>query len=361
MTKQRLAQPKKILMLAAITMLSPARDVCHAQTASQGTSTAGSPAKIFLNFDEVGTTADPSQLIDTLKERFKNRVAQRAYRFGFERRVDLPEYERIERTVFISAHPAAKVSEVIKLIAIVKRTDASPVQMPIEVEPAAVRRLRLKSDWFIGPTFKPHPLTLVASLNQPDGFIDKPITGGIDVSLLGPMVGVDGSKVKDKTLLVIKIQKDGTYTLDDTSVAKAQLEPAIRRLLKTALSPDRALLINADSNMTYASVIDVAYAAKAAGVSLVFLPIRAQRIEWQEQGISFVLPEYWTKDWSEQSSQRWKGTDAQFSIDFGERLEDSVPQREFQELYDRQLQTSTGKPFGITRFVEVDGVKGLVC
>jgi biopolymer transport protein ExbD len=360
MTKQQLAQLKIPLMLAAITILSSARDVCHAQTASQGTSTAGSPAKIFLNFDEAGTTADPSRLIDTLKERFKQRLEQRAYRFGMERRADLLEFDRIERTVFVSAPPATKISDVTKLIAIVKGTEASPVQVPIEVEPATVRRLRLKSDWFIGPTFKPQPLTLVASLNQPDSYIDTPITGGISISLVGPMLNIDGAAVKDNTLLVVNISKDGAYVLDGKAVAKAQLENDIRNRMKNELPPDRALLINADSNMAYASAIDVAYAAKATGASLVFLPIGAQKIDWQEQGISFVLPEYWTKDWSEQSFQSWKGMDAQFSIGFGERLEDSVPQRDFQEMYDRHLKTSTGKPFEITRFVELEGVKGLL-
>lgn len=332
----------------------------YAQAPSRDQLLPSVPAKIFLNFDEAGTTTDPSQLITILKERFKQRLEQRAYRFGMERRADLPEFDRIERTVFVTAPPAARVSEVTKLIAIVKGTQASPVQIPIEVERATARKLRMKSNWVVGPTYKPYPLLLVTSINQPDGFIDKAITGGIDVSLLGPMAHLDGSAVNDNTLLVVNISKDGAYVLDGKAVAKAQLENVIRNRMKSALPPDRALLINADSNMTYASVIAVAYAAKAAGASLVFLPVGAKKIEWQEQGTSFVLPEYWTKDWSEQSSQTWKGMDAQFSIYFGQRLEDSVPQRQFQEMYDRHVQTPTGKPFEITHFVELDGIKGLL-
>jgi biopolymer transport protein ExbD len=361
MTKRAPIRFKSIARTATISFLLFATfDAVYAQTSSTGSSSPGAPAKIFLNPDEAGTTVDPSPLFNTLKERFQQRKEQHAYAFGKELRVDLPESERIERTVFVSAPPATAISEVAKLIAIVKGTEANPVQLPIKVEPAILRRSRTKSNWFVGPTFKPQPLILVVSLNQPDDYIYKPIAGGISVSLLGPMAHLDGSAVKDNTLLVVNISKDGAYVLDGKPVAKTQLENVIRNRMKAELPPDRALLINPDSNMAYASAIDVAYAAKAAGASLVFLPIGAKKIEWQEQGTSFVLPEYWTKDGSEQGSQTWKGTDAEFSIYFGERLEDSVPQRQFQEMYDRHVQTPTGKPFEITDFVEVDGVKGLL-
>jgi biopolymer transport protein ExbD len=351
---------KTIVMLAATTIvLFAALNVCHAQTASQGTSTAGAPAKIFLNFDEAGTTADPSPLVSTLKERFKLRLEQRVYRFGFERRVDLPEYERIERTVFVSASPATKLSEVVKLIAIVKGTEANPVRVPIEVEPATARKLRLKSDWSIAPTYKPHPLILVASLNQPAGFLDKPVTGGIDVSLLGPIVSIDGAEVKDKTLVVVKVPKDGLYLVDENSVTKAQLEMAIRNRLKNALSLDRAVLMKADDNIAYASIADVAYAAKAAGASLVFLQTSAQKVQWKEQGISVQLPAGWS-DSSDEKTLRWKGMDGtRFTLDIGERLADSVPENEFQELHDRWLREKTN-PLEITRFIELDGIKGLL-
>ena len=361
MTKHAPIRFKMIARTATISFLLFATfDAVYAQTSSTGSSSPGAPAKIFLNSDEAGTTVDPSPLFKILKERFQQRKEQRAYAFGMELRADLPEYDRIERTVFVSPPAATAISEVAKLIAIVKGTEAKPVQLPIKVEPAILRRSRTKSNWFVGPTFKPYPLILMASLNQPDDFIDKPIAGGISVSLLGPMAHLDGSAVNDNTLVVVNISKDGAYVLDGKAVAKAQLENDIRNRMKSALAPDRALLINADSNMTYGPVLDVAYAAKAAGASLVFLPVGAKKIEWQEQGTSFVLPEYWTKDGSEQSSQTWKGMDAEFSIYFGERLEDSVPQRQFQEMYDRHVQTSTGKPFEITLFIELDGVKGLL-
>jgi biopolymer transport protein ExbD len=362
MTKQGLVQMKSILSWVMTIALLSALNCSYAQAPSRDQLPPGGQAKIFLNFDEAGTIADPLQLINTLKERFKLRLEQRVYRFGFERRVDLPEYERIERTVFVSASPATKLSEVVKLIAIVKGTEANPVQVPIEVEPATARRLRLKSDWSIAPTYKPHPLILVASLNQPAGFLDKPITGGIDVSLLGPMLNIDGSEVKDKTLLVVSIPKDGTYTLENTSVVKAQLETALRSRLKTTLPPDRALLIKADANIAFASVADVAYAVKAVGVSLIFLPGSVQEVHWEEQGIDFVLPDGWTRDeWGNERSQRWAGMDGtEFKLDLGEQLADSVPEKELQDFHDRRLRTARGKQFEITRFVEIGGIKGLL-
>lgn len=361
MTKRAPIRFKSIARTATISFLLFATFAAvYTQTSSTGPSSPGAPAKIFLNFDEVGTTVEPSPFFKIIKERFQQRKEQRAYALGMELRADLPEYDRIERTVFVSPPPATAISELAKLIAIVKSTEAKPVQLPIKVEPAILRRSRTRSNWFVGPTFKPSPLILMASLNKPDDFIDKPIAGGISVSLLGPMAHLDGSAVNDNTLLIVNISRDGSYVLDGKAVAKAQLENDIRNSMKSALRPDRALLINADSNMTYASVMDVASAAKAADAALVFLPIGAKKIQWQEQGTSFVIPEYWTKDASEQTSQTWKGMDAQFSIFFGERFEDSVPQGQFQDMYDRHVQTATGKPFEITDFVVLDGVKGLL-
>jgi hypothetical protein len=247
MTKRAPIRFKSIARTATISFLLFATfDPVYAQTSSTGSSSPGAPAKIFLNPDEAGTTVDPSPLFNTLKERFQQRKEQHAYAFGKELRVDLPESERIERTVFVSAPPATAIGEVAKLIAIVKGTEANPVQLPIKVEPAILRRLRTKSNWFVGPTFKPQPLILVVSLNQPDDYIYKPIAGGISVSLLGPMAHLDGSAVNDNTLLVVNISKDGAYVLDGKAVGKAQLENVIRNRMKSALPPDRALLINAD-------------------------------------------------------------------------------------------------------------------
>jgi biopolymer transport protein ExbD len=363
MTQQQPAHVKRILTSAAITtVLFAALNMCYAQTTAQSMATDGAPAKIFLNFDGAGTTADPSELVKSLKESFKNRLEQHAYRFGFERRLDLPESERIERTVFVSAPPATKLGEVIKLIAIVKSTKANPVQIPIEVEPATARRLRLKSDWSIGPTFRPHPLTLVVSLNQPDGFFDKPITGGIDVSLLGPFVSIDGEKVMDKTLVVVNVPRDGIYFMDESSLTKDQLEMAIQNRLKNAPTPDRAVLIKADENIAYFSIAAVAYAAKAAGASWIFLQTSAQKVQWKEQGISVQLSGAWTRDeWNDETTRAWRGMDgAQFKVYLGERLADSVPEGQLQEMHDRWLREKTGNPFEITRFLELNGIKGLL-
>jgi biopolymer transport protein ExbD len=63
---------------------------------------------------------------------FRARREQRAYKPGMETRTDLPEDERLERTVFVKAPRSLKYGDVVKVIDAIKGAGASPVGLQVD-------------------------------------------------------------------------------------------------------------------------------------------------------------------------------------------------------------------------------------
>ncbi|MDQ3063488.1 MAG: biopolymer transporter ExbD [Acidobacteriota bacterium] len=96
---------------------------------------------VALNFDstlrlnmegDLGTVQKTEKLIARLSEIFKQRTENRAYADGTEFRNDLPEAERIEKTVFIKAPRSIDYGSVIKIIDAVKIAGANPISLQID-------------------------------------------------------------------------------------------------------------------------------------------------------------------------------------------------------------------------------------
>src|ERR1700704_1829325 len=68
--------------------------------------------QLKLNQDAIGSVNDTGPLSQRLTQVFQQRKEQRAYRPGMETRTELPEEERIEKTVFVKAPRAAKYGDV---------------------------------------------------------------------------------------------------------------------------------------------------------------------------------------------------------------------------------------------------------
>jgi len=92
----------------------------------------GSDLQIKLNQDSMGSVNDPGQLAQKLTQVFAQRKEQRAYRVGMETRSDLPEDERIEKTVFVKAPRGTKYGDVVKVIDAIKGAGASPVGLQVD-------------------------------------------------------------------------------------------------------------------------------------------------------------------------------------------------------------------------------------
>ncbi len=88
--------------------------------------------QIKLNQDAMGSVNDPSALAAKLQQVFQQRKEQRAYKVGMESRSDVPEDQRIEKTVFVKAPRALKYGDVVKVIDAIKGAGASPVGLQVD-------------------------------------------------------------------------------------------------------------------------------------------------------------------------------------------------------------------------------------
>src|SRR5512138_2709312 len=88
--------------------------------------------QIKLNQDNMGSVNDTGPLSQRLAQVFQQRKEQRAYKVGMETRQDLPEEERIEKTVFVKAPRASKYGDVVKVIDAIKGAGASPVGLQVD-------------------------------------------------------------------------------------------------------------------------------------------------------------------------------------------------------------------------------------
>ena len=88
--------------------------------------------QIKLNQDSMGSVNDPSALAAKLQQVFQQRKEQRAFKVGMESRSDVPEDQRIEKTVFVKAPRALRYGDVVKVIDAIKGAGASPVGLQVD-------------------------------------------------------------------------------------------------------------------------------------------------------------------------------------------------------------------------------------
>ncbi len=92
----------------------------------------GSDLQLRLNQDDMGSVNDTGVLATRLSQVFQQRKETRAYKPGMETRADLPEDERIEKTVFVKAPRSLKYGEVVKVIDAIKGAGANPVGLQVD-------------------------------------------------------------------------------------------------------------------------------------------------------------------------------------------------------------------------------------
>jgi biopolymer transport protein ExbD len=335
---------------------------------SNSSSKATPPAKVRLNVDDMGMSNDTAKLNKTLIEIFQQRRKNYAYKSGMETRTDLPLDERLETTVFVRPDRAVKLGEVVKVIAAVGDTNASPILFPIPGDPSGqpVTHDRTKtSPAFVPGTDNPNPLLLVVSM-QGDAAPapSEQIIDGIPVVLSGKMRGPEGSNANDTSLVVVTAPKDGEYSLDEKRLEKPMLETAIRSRFQGKPQNERALFVKAGPDVSYGTLADIVFAAKLAGSELIYLITSEQEAAWKEQGLSFTLPSGWSRIELETpmpDTMNWKGQQgARLLIDVLSGRETSSPDSELQTEYERRLYQQKQGKFDEVRYLTLDGVKGLL-
>ena len=95
-----------------------------------------SDLQLKLNQDNMGSVNDTAPLSSKLRQVFQQRKEQRAYKPGMETRVDVPEEERIEKTVFIKAPRGLRYEDVVKVIDAIKGAGANPVGLQVDDLPS---------------------------------------------------------------------------------------------------------------------------------------------------------------------------------------------------------------------------------
>lgn len=94
--------------------------------------TIANDLQLKLNQDSMGSVNDTSALSQRLVQVFQQRKEQRAYKPGMETRTDVPEDERIEKTVFVKAPRSLPYGEVVKVIDALKGAGATPVGLQVD-------------------------------------------------------------------------------------------------------------------------------------------------------------------------------------------------------------------------------------
>ena len=92
----------------------------------------GSDLQLKLNQEAMGSVNDTSQLSQKLLQVFQQRKEQRAYKPGMETRTDVPEQDRIEKTVFVKAPRGLRYEEVVKVIDAIKGAGANPIGLQVD-------------------------------------------------------------------------------------------------------------------------------------------------------------------------------------------------------------------------------------
>jgi biopolymer transport protein ExbD len=92
----------------------------------------GTDLQLKLNQESTGSVNDTGYLSQRLRQVFQQRKEQRAYKVGMETRTDVPEEDRIEKTVFIKAPRTLRYEEVVKVIDAIKGAGANPVGLQVD-------------------------------------------------------------------------------------------------------------------------------------------------------------------------------------------------------------------------------------
>lgn len=105
----------------------------HVNSCGHFVVTIGSDRKLYLNSREKGTLDDPGDLLWTLGEAFRVRTEMHVYRLGIEATSNVPEDQRVEKTVYVNVSRSLSYGEAADLIQ--KSEDTGANQIGLIAEP----------------------------------------------------------------------------------------------------------------------------------------------------------------------------------------------------------------------------------
>jgi biopolymer transport protein ExbD len=132
-----------LIIFMAISPLKPARFEAKLPSESKNTDAVPNPKALIVTINPdsslslnrentLGTIDDAQKLTARLSETFQNRTENGVYADGAELKNDLPESEKIEKTVFIKAPRGLAYGEAVKVIDAIKISGAKPIGLQID-------------------------------------------------------------------------------------------------------------------------------------------------------------------------------------------------------------------------------------
>lgn len=132
-----------LIIFMAISPLKPSRFEAKIPTESKNDKllpndktlivTINQDSSLSLNNEkDLGTIADPQKLISKLSDTFKKRLENCVYSDATESKNNLPETEKIQKTVFVKAPRGLPYGEAVKVIDSVKIAGANPIGLQID-------------------------------------------------------------------------------------------------------------------------------------------------------------------------------------------------------------------------------------
>lgn len=338
----------------------------------QGTPTSNPPATVALNGEPMGATDDLSQLGNSLKETFKNRVTNYVIKKGMERRTDLLTEQRIEKTVFVKALPSIRLDELRRVVEVVSDAGATPVLFPITVAQRKARiieprRIRLCtvcaiSDRGDDGESKPNPVMLLVRLLSPksDSQEIKSVPFSLDEFLIADGVPFILSRsATTQSAIVITIGKTGDYSSGDKRITKAELRREIENRLRSGPSSEKVLFVKAVSDINYSELEDLYYEAFAAGVNEIYLDTGEQTFSWADQEITVNIPAGWKKRHEEKNEFSFEGPDnGRLKIEVVTSSSGMQPEQALESDHSVALGLQREGTVDEVQYLLVDGVKG---
>lgn len=132
-----------LIIFMAISPLKPSRFEAKVPSESKNLIDQPNPTSLIVTISpdsslalngekDLGTIADPQKLIARLSETIQKRTENHVYADGMEMKSDLPEDEKILKTVFIKAPRSLAYGEAVKIIDSVKISGAKPIGLQID-------------------------------------------------------------------------------------------------------------------------------------------------------------------------------------------------------------------------------------
>jgi biopolymer transport protein ExbD len=254
-------EPLRTLILLPFVSLIVFTDAC-AQRPSPAPLLSAPPsmqaAKVKLNGEDVGTTADTSILV----KRFTEIVDQRPIKAG---------------NFFIRAEGALRFSEVMRATEALSHAHGI-ADLAVEVDPASAGSV--SGDPVItrtDPVFPgdgnrfPRSMMLVVTVGNLGSTRGEAISGGIHLMLTQFTMRFAARHDVPKEFVVVEAFRDNEYAIDDKPILSSALRGELQARLSKNEDKRVMILTRSDSEIRWGSFMEVATAACEAGADMIHL------------------------------------------------------------------------------------------